>query len=69
MAVPKRHKSTARRRMREAMWRRRLRIPNLVKCSNPACGQLIRAHRVCPYCGWYKGKQVLEAEAKGEVNV
>ena len=25
------------------------------KCSN--CGEMIRPHRVCPACGFYKGKE------------
>ena len=28
----------------------------LVKCSN--CGEMIRPHRACPKCGFYKGEQV-----------
>ena len=31
-----------------------------VKCSN--CGADIRSHRVCPECGFYKGKNVVEKE-------
>ena len=38
-----------------------------VKCTN--CGAAIRPHRVCPECGFYKGKNVTEkvvAETKKE---
>ena len=26
----------------------------------PNCHQRIRAHRACPYCGTYKGREVIE---------
>ncbi len=29
-----------------------------VKCDN--CGELKQAHTVCPSCGYYKGRQVIE---------
>ncbi len=32
--------------------------PNLVACTN--CGTLIMPHRVCPECGNYKNKLVLQ---------
>ena len=31
---------------------------NLVVCSN--CGELRLPHRVCPSCGHYKGREVIE---------
>ena len=34
---------------------------HLVKC--PQCGSLRRPHHVCPDCGSYKGKTVIEMEA------
>ena len=37
-----------------------LEVPGMVKCPN--CGEMIKAHRVCPKCGYYKG------EAKVEIN-
>ena len=37
-----------------------LEVPGMVKCPN--CGEMIKAHRVCPKCGYYKG------EAKIDVN-
>ncbi len=70
MAVPKRRRSKARGKRTRAAWiRTSLRVPKLVKCSNPACKQLIVSHRVCPYCGWYKGRQVLEIKEKGAVDM
>jgi large subunit ribosomal protein L32 len=33
---------------------------NLVQCSN--CGEMRLPHRVCPSCGFYKGREVIEVE-------
>jgi large subunit ribosomal protein L32 len=33
---------------------------NLVQCSN--CGEMRLPHRVCPACGHYKGREVIEVE-------
>jgi len=38
----------------------RLKAPSLVEGSN--CGNRVLLHRVCPKCGHYRGKQVLEPE-------
>ncbi len=55
MAVPKRKQSKRKRRQRQAS--HRIRLTPTKSCPN--CGQPHRAHRVCPACGWYKGRQVL----------
>ena len=55
MAVPKRKTSKARRDKRRANWK--LAIPGMIKC--PQCGALVLAHRVCPKCGFYKGREVV----------
>ncbi len=34
----------------------------LVACSN--CGEMRLPHTVCPACGHYKGREVIEVEAK-----
>ncbi len=34
--------------------------PNLVPCSN--CGNLVMQHRVCPKCGFYRGRQVIRPD-------
>lgn len=31
-----------------------------VACKN--CGEQIRPHHICPYCGFYKGKKVKEVK-------
>ncbi|MDI3546480.1 MAG: large subunit ribosomal protein [Halanaerobiales bacterium] len=55
MAVPKRKTSKARKRKRRTHWK--LNTPNLVEC--PQCHELKLSHRVCPACGYYKGKEVV----------
>ncbi|MFP4510089.1 MAG: 50S ribosomal protein L32 [Spirochaetota bacterium] len=59
MAVPKNKASKARTRRKHSI-NSKLRVPNLVTCSN--CGSMKLPHRVCPKCGFYKGKQVMEPQ-------
>ncbi len=54
--LPKRKLSKGRRDRRRA--HDALTIPNLVECSN--CHQKMLPHRVCPHCGQYRGRQVLD---------
>lgn len=35
-----------------------LKAPGLVRC--PKCGRLIPPHTVCPYCGYYKGEEIVD---------
>ena len=60
MAVPFRKISKTSGRMRRTHYK--LEANGTVKCSN--CGADIRSHRVCPECGFYKGKNVLDKEEK-----
>ena len=63
MAVPFRKISKTRGRMRRTHYK--LDAANTVICKN--CGASIKPHRVCPECGFYKGKNVIEkAEVKEE---
>jgi large subunit ribosomal protein L32 len=64
MAVPKARKSKAKTAMRKAHWYGKVRAKNLVPCPN--CGEPIVPHRVCPFCGYYKGKQEVLVEEEGE---
>ena len=59
MPSSKRKHSKSRRDKRRANWK--LTIPGLVEC--PQCHTLIKPHRVCPECGFYKGKSVVAANA------
>ncbi len=40
----------------------KLTAPNLTEC--PQCHELKASHRVCPKCGYYDGKQVIDTSAK-----
>lgn len=60
MAHPKRQHSKQRTRTRHANWKAD--VPQLAPCSN--CSKLIVSHRVCPFCGHYKGKPVVEIVKK-----
>jgi len=59
MAVPKRKTSRWRRDQRRAQnFFSKVKPLSLSLCSN--CGEFILPHRVCPYCGHYKGKEVIK---------
>ena len=60
MAVPFRKISKTRGRMRRTHYK--IEANNTVKCSN--CGASIRPHRICPECGFYKGKEVVKKTTK-----
>ena len=60
MAVPKKKVSKSRRdKRRSSVWK--LEAPALSKCTQ--CGELKMPHRVCPMCGYYKGKEIVKVEA------
>lgn len=60
MAHPKRKQSNSRTRKRRT--HQKLSMPALVSCSQ--CKKLRPAHMVCPFCGYYKGKEVVVIERK-----
>ena len=59
MIVPRAKTSKARTRRRQRI-NMKLQAPNLVECQ--ACGNLILSHRVCPKCGFYRNKQVIDPD-------
>lgn len=59
MAVQQNRVTRSRRNMRRAHDALVAANPN--ECPN--CGELKRAHHVCPACGWYAGREVV---ARGE---
>jgi len=56
MAHPKRRQSKTRTRNRRS--HHALELPHTVNCSN--CGTPVLRHRVCPECGYYRGKQAID---------
>lgn len=58
MAVPARRTSKANKRMRRGHIK--LATLNLAPCPN--CGELRKPHMVCPNCGYYDGKQVVDVK-------
>lgn len=64
MAVPKRKKSKAKIRTRKSALGTKTQMFRAVPC--PQCGQPRLTHRVCPSCGYYRGKQVLTVKSKKE---
>ncbi len=59
MAVPKRKVSSARQNKRRSnVWK--LQAPALTKCAQ--CGSYKAPHRVCPTCGYYNGRKVIEVD-------
>lgn len=71
MAVPRKKLSKSRRRRRHGMWQR-VNLKRLSKYSVAKCGQCGAdklSHRICPSCGYYKGKQVLTIKSKEKTEV
>jgi len=62
MAVPARRTGVTRKHIRRQ--HNALKATNTVTCPN--CGAEIRPHHVCPHCGYYNGKKVMEVKAKEE---
>ncbi len=63
MPNPKRKHSKARRDKRRSA-NSKMYASNLSICSN--CKKSRASHRVCPFCGYYKGKPVLVIETVEE---
>jgi large subunit ribosomal protein L32 len=58
MALPKRKKSKSRRDKRRT--HQKISAPNLTSC--PQCGEARLPHHVCPSCGMYKGRTIIDVE-------
>lgn len=59
MAVPKQRQGRIRTRTRRATHDR---IDKPASSVCPQCGEVKLPHRVCPNCGYYKGREVIETE-------
>lgn len=57
MGVPKRRNPRARRNSRRAN-HDKVAAPTIIECPN--CAELMIPHRVCPSCGHYNGREVVE---------
>lgn len=60
MALPKKKMSRARSHKRRGQ--QKIKTSLLILCGK--CRKMILPHRVCPYCGTYKGRLILDLEAK-----
>lgn len=56
MPVPKKRTSSTRGRKRRTHWK--IETKTLIEC--PHCHSFMRPHRVCPSCGYYKGRLILK---------
>ena len=64
MAVPKKRTSVSRKGLRRAGQHHKLYRKFPQSCTN--CNDFVLPHHVCPSCGHYKGKQVLEVKQKAD---
>lgn len=60
MPNPMRKHSRSRQGKRRANWK--LTLPTLTGC--PQCGKAIPTHRVCAFCGYYRGQQYVVVQEK-----
>lgn len=58
MACPKRKVSKMKHRSRHAHWK--CEVTHVIRCRN--CGGKHQPHVVCPYCGHYKGREIMAAK-------
>jgi large subunit ribosomal protein L32 len=59
MGVPKRRTSKSKIRTRRSV--RKPKVASVKPC--PQCGAPQQSHRVCPSCGYYRGRQVVTIKA------
>ena len=58
MPVPKKRTSKSRTRQRRS--HSSLTVPAFGEC--PQCHEIKRPHHICPHCGYYKDKEIMEVE-------
>lgn len=58
MAVPFRRTSKTKKKMRRTHLKKE--APTMTKC--PHCGEILKPHRACTKCGYYKNKEVIKIE-------
>lgn len=62
MAVPKKRTSVSRKGLRWAGHTFKIQPKSTMSCSN--CGGITMMHRICPTCGHYRGKQLIQIKTK-----
>ncbi len=62
MAVPFRRTSKTKKRMRRTHLKKE--APTITNC--PKCGEVLKPHRACTKCGYYKGKEVINQQEETE---
>jgi len=60
MSVPKQRHTKGRQKRRRANIK--ITAKNLIACSH--CKRRIKPHEICSYCGYYKGKEVIDMSKK-----
>ena len=60
MPLPKRRHSVTRGRKRRTHYK--MTVPAQSQC--PQCREVKPPHQVCPHCGFYKGREVMEIEGE-----
>jgi large subunit ribosomal protein L32 len=60
MPLPKRQHSKTRGRTRRTHWKTT--VASLKSCAQ--CQKPILPHRICPFCGYFKGTQIVTAKVK-----
>ncbi|MBH52441.1 MAG: 50S ribosomal protein L32 [Chloroflexi bacterium] len=63
-ALPKKQLSKSKQRSRASHYKSKASSVN--KCSR--CNSPVLSHRVCPSCGWYKDRYVINRGANGDSN-
>ncbi|MXX96538.1 MAG: 50S ribosomal protein L32 [Rhodothermaceae bacterium] len=61
MANPRRKHSKSRTRKRRSVYYGSLSAPTKVECED--CDSVKLRHRICPSCGMYRGRQIVERPA------
>jgi len=64
MALPKRKHSRSRRNKRRAHWN--LPLAGLTRCAQ--CAAMIPTHQICPHCGFYRGRQIINVSKPEKAN-
>jgi large subunit ribosomal protein L32 len=62
MSVPKQHHTKGRRDRGRVRFK--IAAKELTACSN--CSKMIQRHKICPYCGFYKSKEVVNTAKKSK---